>query len=288
MTRLSEYDLIFISYDEPNAEENWSDLLNKAPWAKRVHGVKGFDAAHKAAANKSDTERFITVDGDSQVLTEIFDYEVNEDEYEKNSIFSFSSKNNTNGLIYGNGGLKCWPKQEVLQMKTHEESNSDSSKIDFCWEMNYKQFNVLSSINFQNGSAYQSFRSGFREGVKMSLDRGYKVCPTKFKTLIYPGNYRRLLIWCSVGNDVEYGNMSVYGARLGAYLTICTDWDITNIRDYDWFNSFWKDEDWISKEEVNSNELKETLLKNVGLEICNLNSEQSKFFKETYVNESRR
>ena len=47
---VTELDIFYISYDEPNCEEHWADLLNKVPWAKRVHGVKGFDAAHKAAA----------------------------------------------------------------------------------------------------------------------------------------------------------------------------------------------------------------------------------------------
>ena len=63
---VTELDIFYISYDEPNCEEHWADLLNKVPWAKRVHGVKGFDAAHKECANQSETERFITVDGDNR------------------------------------------------------------------------------------------------------------------------------------------------------------------------------------------------------------------------------
>ena len=42
-----------------------ADLCKKVPWAKRVHGVKGSDAAHKACAELSDTDHFITVDGDN-------------------------------------------------------------------------------------------------------------------------------------------------------------------------------------------------------------------------------
>ena len=60
--QMSDFDVFYISFDEPKCEENWADLLNKAPWAKRVHGVKGFDAAHKACAEKSETDRFITID----------------------------------------------------------------------------------------------------------------------------------------------------------------------------------------------------------------------------------
>ena len=28
---VTELDIFYISYDEPNAEENWADLLNKVP-----------------------------------------------------------------------------------------------------------------------------------------------------------------------------------------------------------------------------------------------------------------
>ena len=60
--RVSDLDFVYISYKEPNKEENWADLLSKVPWAKRVDGVKGFDSAHKAAAEKAETEFFISVD----------------------------------------------------------------------------------------------------------------------------------------------------------------------------------------------------------------------------------
>ena len=47
---ITEFDIVYISYDEPNAEQNYANLLEKCPWAKRSHGVWGSDAAHKAAA----------------------------------------------------------------------------------------------------------------------------------------------------------------------------------------------------------------------------------------------
>ena len=49
--KISEFDFIFLSYDEPNAEMLYADLLDKVPWAKRVHKVKGFDSAHRACAD---------------------------------------------------------------------------------------------------------------------------------------------------------------------------------------------------------------------------------------------
>ena len=69
---ISDFDVIYISYDEPNAEKNWADLLSKCPWAKRVHGVKGFDAAHNKAGEVSETHRLVTVDGDNTVRKDFF------------------------------------------------------------------------------------------------------------------------------------------------------------------------------------------------------------------------
>ena len=65
--KIAELDIIYLSYDEPNADKNYADLLTKIPWAKRVHGVEGSDAAHKACAKIAETDRFITIDGDNQI-----------------------------------------------------------------------------------------------------------------------------------------------------------------------------------------------------------------------------
>ena len=45
-----------------------------------------------------------------------------------------------NGLVYGNGGLKCWPRPHVLDMKTHEALD-DEEGMEFCWKLNYIQLN---------------------------------------------------------------------------------------------------------------------------------------------------
>ena len=60
--RVSDLDFVYISYMEPNKDENWADLKNKVPWAKRVDGVVGFDSAHKAAAEKAAAEIPLLID----------------------------------------------------------------------------------------------------------------------------------------------------------------------------------------------------------------------------------
>ena len=69
-------DVVFISYKESNAEENWQRVLEKAPWAQRVDGVEGIFNAHQAAAKLSTTDMFYVVDGDAWLLDDFnFDFQ---------------------------------------------------------------------------------------------------------------------------------------------------------------------------------------------------------------------
>jgi hypothetical protein len=62
---IADLDCIYLTYDEPQREEFWVRIKNMIPWAQRVDGVKGSDAAHKVAAAASTTERFVLIDGDN-------------------------------------------------------------------------------------------------------------------------------------------------------------------------------------------------------------------------------
>ena len=294
---VTELDIFYISYDEPNCEENWADLLNKVPWAKRVHGVKGFDAAHKACAEQSETDRFITVDGDNIVMDEFFNQalEFPEKDYDGNdiseSIFSWNAKNLLNGLVYGNGGLKCWPKEYTLGINTHEAA-TDGEGMEFCWKLNYIQMNDIFSEVHQTASPFQAFRAGFREGVKLSLDQGARVSPHVFHDKIWYGNFNRLNVWCNIGTDVDNGWWAIYGARLGCKMTVLTDWDTNQISDYDWFKGFFEE----TKSSIESDEHLKQLVNELGEEIneevqgmmlFEPNDQMSKFFKTTFVNPKR-
>ena len=294
---VTELDIFYISYDEPNCEENWADLLNKVPWAKRVHGVKGFDAAHKACAEQSETDRFITVDGDNIVMDEFFNQALDfpEKDHDGNdiseSIFSWNAKNLLNGLVYGNGGLKCWPKEYTLGINTHEAA-TDGEGMEFCWKLNYIQMNDIFSEVHQTASPFQAFRAGFREGVKLSLDQGTRVSPHVFHDKIWYGNFNRLNVWCNIGTDVDNGWWAIYGARLGCKMTVLSDWDTNQISDYDWFKGFFEE----TKNNIESDEHLKQLVNELGEEIneevqgmmlFEPNNQMSKFFKTTFVNPKR-
>lgn len=292
--KVIDYDIIYLSYDEPNAEKNYADLCQKVPWAKRVHGVKGSDAAHKACARLSETDRFITVDGDNIIREEFLNQEIDFKEHEDltHTVISWCGRNSINGLMYGNGGLKCWPKEYVLNMKTHEAADprNKHAQVDFCWDAKYIQMNSCYSDVYNNATPYQAWRAGFREGVKLALDRGVKPSIEDFHK-----NHWRCLhwlyIWTMVGADVENGLWAIYGAREGLYKTMCTDWDYVQVRDFEYLNSLWNEEynkitiDMLPYEIIG---LGETLKHELNIPIGDtLSSDQSKFFKAVYEHPAR-
>lgn len=293
--KVIDYDIIYLSYDEPNAEKNYADLCGKIPWAKRVHGVHGSDAAHKACANLSETDRFITVDGDNIVDQNFINQEIDFDEHTnlENCVISWAGNNQINGLVYGNGGLKCWPKNYVLNMRTHEAADplNKQAQVDFCWDIQYIQMNSVFSKIYNNATPNQAWRAGFREGVKMALERGVKPNSIEDFKKCHWKNLHRLYIWLSIGADVENGLWAIYGARQGLYKTMCTDWNYVDVRDFKYLNNLFD----VTFEVVNNNlsqeieDLGKLLIHelDIPIPVKPLEPEASKFFKYVYQNPSR-
>jgi len=281
-------DIIYLSYDEPNAEQNYADLCKKVPWAKRVHGVEGSDAAHKACANLSETDRFITVDGDNRIREDFLNQVLDFDEHTdlQNTVISWCGKNSINGLTYGNGGLKCWPKKYVLNMRTHENAdpNNKHAQVDFCWDAQYIQMNSCYSDVYNNHTSQQAWRAGFREGVKLATDRGLRLSKEELKN-----NHWRCLhmlyVWSMIGADVENGLWAILGTRAGLYMTMCTEWDYVQVRDFEYLNDLWKTSfAAIEDIEYEACTYGIKLINELDIPIAEqpLNAQQSKFFKTVY------
>ena len=279
--KIVEFDIVFLSYDEPNADVHYADLLTKAPWAKRVHGIKGSDAAHKAAANLSDTEWFITVDADNIVHTEFFDLDLDMND-PKIQVYGWCGRNSVNGLRYGNGGLKIWKKEFVLNMRTHEASDSDRGQVDFCWEEGYRNFPRVYSDSIITGSPFQSWRAGFREGVKMTLLDGIRVPPMEIKERIWWHNIHRLRMWSTVGSHEENGLYAILGARMGTWMTNCTDWNYIDVRDFEILRDMYDQNIDHGNVEHDVIELGEKIKTNLGLDWPDFNSQQSKYTLDLY------
>ena len=94
-----------------------------------------------------------------------------------------------------------------------------------------------------------------------------------------------LYVWTMIGADVEHGVWAILGARAGLYMTMCTDWDYIQVRDFEYLNELWKTS-FSTIEDVNY-EIKEygnKLINELDIPIARdpLNAQQSKFFKTVY------
>jgi hypothetical protein len=276
-----ELDVVFLSYDEPNADLHYADLCNKVPWAKRVHGVKGSDEAHKEAARQSETDWVITVDADNIVDNRFFNIDFDPTKKEI-QVYSWLARNKINGLLYGNGGLKIWRKDFILNMKTHEASDSDRAQVDFCWENGYQQFKECYSETVITGSPFQAWRAGFREGVKMTLFDGVKVPPDEIKERIWWHNLHRLKIWSTIGAHEENGLYAIHGARLGQWMTNCTDWNYVDVRDFEILKNIYKENINHTSIEQDIQDLGYRIKQGIGFEYPYLDAKHSKYTLDLY------
>jgi hypothetical protein len=279
---IADLDVIFLTYDEPKKDEFWVKIKNMVPWAQRVDGVKGSDAAHKAAAAASSTDRFILIDGDNIPDAEFFNLQLELDDTNRDCVFRWRARNVVNGLMYGNGGLSCWTRDFVNNMRTHEATDGRAeTQVEFCFDPRYWAMHDCYSTTYPNQTPFQAWRAGFREGVKMCLDRGTKPELSEFKQRVHNRNMDRLTIWQSVGADDPNGFWSIYGARMGTYMTMLdSDWDHTGVQDFDELERLWNLCQYDNAD--NCTEYGNILRRQLGLNIVDMDPEDSAFFKYHY------
>jgi hypothetical protein len=228
VSELRPYDIVFISYNEPNADENYRNLLNRFPRAKRVDKVKGIHQAHKAAATISETEMFWAVDGDAVIDKDFnFDYEVSR--YELDIVHVWMSKNPINDLEYGYGGVKLLPRNLTLAMDlTSADMTTSISK-------KFKIVPKISNLTSFNTDPFNTWKSAFRECVKLSsriIERQQNA-----------ESELRLKIWKTKGLENTHGVYAIDGAVAGE------EYGTTNkenkqalslINDFDWLRKFYE------------------------------------------------
>jgi hypothetical protein len=281
---VADLDVVYLSYDEPQKEKFWVNIKNIVPWAKRVDGVVGSDAAHKAAAAASETERFILIDGDNLPEDDFFDLILEfPDEQWEQAVYRWRARNNINGLMYGNGGISSWTRTFINDMKTHENTDGKvETQVEFCFDPLYWAMHDCYSTTYPNGSPFQAWRAGFREGVKMCLDRGSKPSIQDFRKRVHHRNLDHLTIWHNVGRDVENGIWAILGARMGTYmLMINSTWDYTQVQDFNALKLIYDTIDGHNPEHVAAR-IAPDLHTQLDLPITMLDETASKFFKRHY------
>lgn len=296
---MQNMDVFFITYDEPQKDLFWEAVKAQIPFAQRVDGIKGFNRAHRECAERARTLRFFTIDGDNVLHSNFSSLKIPMKLIITTQVLSWSAKNSINGLAYGNGGIKNWPREIMIKLESHEDSTSLQGAVDFCFDLNYYQMPETLSTSHIHHTPFQAFRAGFREGIKMSLDRGLPLDferknPASFLQMLPAANLERLKIWCSVGADVTNGLWAIFGARLGLYEFYFNNLPLEKIRDYDWFETYWQEtfakksqlptEAFLSKE---IEKLGVSLNKKIALGVQLLDPQSSEFFKSVYFNRPR-
>ena len=216
------YDIAFISYNEKEADRNWNSLLEKYPFAKRTHGVKGIHQAHIEAAKLASTPMVYIVDADAHIVDD-FDFSYIPPTSYKDAVHVWRSQNPINGLIYGYGGIKLFPR--------HATINMDTSKPDMTTSISDKfvLMNDVSNTTAFNVDEFSTWRSAFRECTKLSSKT--------IKGQVDDETEQRLKIWQTVGKERPYGEDAIRGAREGAAYGMANQGNteaLKKINDFDW------------------------------------------------------
>jgi hypothetical protein len=225
------YDIVFISYHEPNAEENFNDLYTRyntvgvfGDRVKRVKDVKGIHNAHVEAAKLANTSYFYVVDGDAKVVQ---DFKFAHTAEETDVVHVYRSSNPINNLTYGYGGIKLLPTTLTLNMDTTTNDMTTSISDKF------KVMNEVSNITAFNTDAFSTWKSAFRDCAKLSSKtiKGQKNDETE----------KRLHIWTTVGGDVPFGKYAIAGAVAGRDFGLSSESDLQLINNFDWLKEQFDD-----------------------------------------------
>lgn len=210
------YDVFFLSYNEPYASGHFQHLKNHAPLARRLNGVKGIHAAHSRCAELSRTSHFFVMDADNEIVDpSVFDYEITE--WDTAYVHLWYARNPVNDLEYGWGGLKLFPKAVF---------DGSEPALDMTTSFPLKIIPTVSSITHFNTTAYDTWRSAFREAVKLTL-------------LTSEETQEWLRIWMTTGKGL-FAEFSIAGAIDGHVYADEHRNDpeaLMRINDYDWLHS---------------------------------------------------
>ena len=216
------FDVIFLSYKETFADYHFSKLQDKLRtihpelrliWIKDVDGIFN---AHKQAANRVSSKMFWVVDADA-VLTEDFNFSYIPDVYDDEVVHVWASENPITGDKYGYGGVKLFPTDLVRE--------STSWGLDFTTGLSkrFKSIDNVSCITKFNTDAFSTWRSAFRECVKLTLNED-------------ADSLDRLNKWLSATGG-DYVEEAVRGAQEGNRFALNNKSDLESlnkINDFKW------------------------------------------------------
>ena len=166
------------------------------------------------------------VDADAIVL-DSFDFSYIPDITNQDTVHVYTSINPINGLEYGNGGVKLFPRLATVNMDTTTNDMSTSISDKF------KVVDEISNIAAFNVDEFSTWRSAFRECAKLSSKT--------IKGQVDDETNERLRIWTTVGKDKPFGEYCINGARAGMEFGLSNSSDLNLINNFDWLKEQFND-----------------------------------------------
>ena len=215
------FDVVFISYKEPNAEENFQQLKSVVTHGglARVRDVEGITNAHEEAAKRAGTPWFYVVDGDNWVY-DTFKFDHVPDGAD-DTTYVWHCKNVHNGLVYGYAGIKLFNRRQLLDRIADFKLNADMTTGLF------KHFHLMDEVASETRfiTEGQAFKAAFRECAKLTSKQ--------IVGQIDEETNARLKVWLKGSMNDEFAGAMIIGAMAGKEFAEDHD-DISKINDFEW------------------------------------------------------
>lgn len=225
-SEIKPYNVFMLSYKEDIdvVEQHIQAIERKGLTVKHVRGLKGIFNAHKHCAEQADTKLFWVVDADALVHDD-FNFDYIPDVYDQDVVHVWASKNPVTGEEYGYGGVKLFNTEQVR--------GATSWGLDFTTGLSnrFKSMPQISCVTNFNVDAESTWRSAFRESVKLTLSRERD-----------PDAQRRLESWLHPIPDAYFRSEAKAGAEQGKQFAIKhkdNAEQLNKINDYEWLGAEW-------------------------------------------------
>jgi hypothetical protein len=215
-------DIVFFSNGEPNADENYDQILkivsdqSLSNRVVRVKDVVGRVASQHAAANVSNTSWYFLVNGKLKVNPK-FDFSWQPDRLQRSKHYIFMATNPVNHLEYGHQAIVANNKRLTLL--------TDVRGLDFTMDSAHEVVDMNSGVAIYNTDSWTTWRTAFRECIKL---KHYSVVNDNQQ------NLDRLNTWLTVG-DGKNGQWSTGGAYDAMEYYESVNGELSELmKSYDW------------------------------------------------------
>ena len=212
------YPVILLSYLEERAQTAFDALTSRSDNVLWVKDVKGIFNAHKEAAKLAgDHKMFWVVDADAELEPD-FDFSYIPDVYDQETVHVWTTINPVTGSKYGYGGVKLFNTQQVAE--------ASSWGLDFTTGLSskFKSMPEVCATTKFNTTAYDTWRSAFREVVKLTMSSD-------------PEAEYRITEWLNPLDDAEFGVDAKQGAEEAqtfAKQNANNQSELAKINDFEW------------------------------------------------------